>query len=110
MAGKFELKKSSNDQFYFSLLAVNGESIFESEAYTSKAGAEKGIESVKANALINERYERKLATNGQPFFVLKAGNGEPIGRSETYSSESAMENGIKSVKYNAPDALTQDLT
>jgi len=42
--------------------------------------------------------------------VLKAGNGEEIGRSETYSSESAMENGIASVKKNAPDAKVEDLT
>jgi len=32
------------------------------------------------------------------------GNGEPIGRSETYSSTAALENGIESVKTNAPAA------
>ena len=36
--------------------------------------------------------------------MLKAANGEPISRSETYSSKAAMENGIESVKKNAPDA------
>ena len=33
-------------------------------------------------------------------FVLKAGNGEIIGVSETYSSESACRNGIESVRKN----------
>ncbi len=75
-----------------------------SESYETKQGAEKGIESVRKNAADDKRYERKTAKNDEAFFVLKAGNGEPLGRSETYSSTSAMENGIESVKKNAPDA------
>ena len=81
-----------------------------SEQYQSKQGAEKGIESVKTNAPHDERYERRTASNNQPYFVLKAANGEVIGRNETYSSTSAMENGIESVKKNAPTAPTEDLT
>ena len=110
MAGKFEVKKSGSDQFSFRLKAGNGEPILSSETYQSKAGALNGIESVKTNAVNDARYERKTAVNGQPYFVLKAGNGEPIGRSETYSSTAAMENGIKSVKENAAVAETTDLT
>lgn len=34
-------------------------------------------------------------------FVLKAGNGEVIGTSETYSSEAACKSGIESVRKNA---------
>ena len=34
-------------------------------------------------------------------FVLKAGNGEIIGVSETYTTESACKNGIESVRKNA---------
>jgi uncharacterized protein YegP (UPF0339 family) len=110
MAGKFELRKTSVGQFYFSLKASNGESILASEMYESKAGAENGIQSVKTNAPIDSRYERKTSSSGQPYFVLKAANGEPIGKSETYSSNAAMENGIDSVKRNAPTAATEDLT
>lgn len=110
MAGKFELRSSTNGQFYFRLLAGNGEQILSSETYGTKMGAKHGIESVKNNASDDNRYERKTSTSGQPYFVLKAGNGESIGRSETYSSVSAMESGITSVKNNAPGALTEDLT
>src|SRR5205814_5310580 len=110
MAAKFELKKSGNGQFYFSLKAANGEPILASEMYQSKAGAENGIQSVKTNAPIDSRYERKTSTSGQPYFVLKAANGEPIGRSETYLSASAMEYGIASAKANAPGATVGDLT
>lgn len=109
MAGKYELKKSSNGQFFFNLKAGNGEKILTSEMYKTKSSAEGGIESVRKNAPTDGRYERKTSTGGQPYFVLKAANGEPLGRSETYSSTSAMENGIESVKKNAPDAKVEDL-
>jgi uncharacterized protein YegP (UPF0339 family) len=104
MAGKFELNTSANGKFYFNLKASNGQIILSSEMYESKSGAEGGIASVKKNAGDDARYERRTSTNGSPFFVLKAGNGEVIGRSETYSSTAAVDNGIASVKANAPDA------
>lgn len=110
MAGKFVLKKSSNDKFYFGLLAGNGENILKSEMYEAHASAIKGIESVKANAAKDERYERKTAKNGQEMFNLKAANGQIVGTSETYSSASARDNGIESVKKNAPDAAIDDQT
>ena len=110
MAGKFELKTSANGKFYFNLKASNGQIILSSESYETRAATENGIESVKKNAGDDARYERKTSAKGEPFFVLKAGNGEPIGRSEMYSSESAMENGIASVKDNAPDATIADAT
>ena|ERR1044071_4561211 len=110
MAGKYEIKKSSNGQFFFNLKAGNGEIILTSEMYKAKSSAEGGIESVRKNAPTDSRYDSKTSTSGQPYFVLKAANGEPLGRSETYSSTSAMENGIESVKKNAPDAKIEDLT
>jgi uncharacterized protein YegP (UPF0339 family) len=110
MAGKFEIKKAQNDQFFFNLKAGNGEVILTSEQYKAKASAEGGIESVRKNAPTDDRYERKKSTSGQNYFVLKAANGEPLGRSEMYSSSSAMENGIESVKKNAPAAEIKDLT
>lgn len=104
MAGKFELKTAKNGKFHFNLLAGNGQIILQSEMYESKAAAQNGIASIKKNAAEDARYERKEAKNGSPFFVLKAGNNQIIGQSEQYSSKSAMENGIESVKKNAPDA------
>ncbi len=110
MAGWFELKKTKDDKFSFNLKAGNGEIILTSETYSSKSAAQNGIDSVKSNAAVDERYERKVATNGQNYFVLHAANKEPIGHSEMYSSKAAMDNGIASVKTNAPTATTKDLT
>ena len=110
MAGKFELYKDKAGEFRFRLKAGNGEIILASEGYKARASAENGIESVKKNAPDDSRYERKDSASGKPMFNLKASNGQVIGTSETYSSASARDNGIESVKKNAPDAAVTDLT
>lgn len=110
MAGKFEMKKSKNDKFMFNLKAGNGQVILSSEMYESKSACQNGIESIKKNGGDEERFERRENKNGEPFFILKAGNRQEIGRSEYYSSNAAMENGIQSVMNNAPDAEIVDAT
>jgi uncharacterized protein len=46
--------------------------------------------------------------NGQYHFKLKAPNGEPLLSSEMYHSKSGAENGIESVKKNAPLEVRYD--
>ena len=110
MAAKFQIRPAKDGQFVFNLKAGNGEVILTSEVYSSKSAAQNGIESVKANASVDGRFERKTSKANQPFFVLKAANGETIGKSEMYSSASAMEGGIASVKKNAASAAIEDNT
>jgi uncharacterized protein YegP (UPF0339 family) len=110
MAAKFEIEKTSDGQFFFRLKAGNGEIILSSEQYKTKASAQGGVESVKSNAATDARYERKTSSGSQPYFVLKAANGETLGRSQMYSSASAMEKGIEAVKASAPGATVGDLT
>lgn len=43
-------------------------------------------------------------------FDLKAGNGEIIASSEVYSSKASCENGVESVRKNAPVAALEDQT
>jgi len=108
--GKFVITTRSNGEFQFNLKAGNGQTILASEGYSTKAACENGIESVRKNASDDARYERKTSSNGKPFFNLKAGNGQIIGSSEMYESEASRENGIESVKKNAPDAEVDDQT
>ena len=110
MAGKFELFTDKAGEYRFRLKAGNGEIILASEGYKQKASAENGINSVKKNATDDERYERKDTSSGKPMFNLKASNGQVIGTSEQYSSASARDKGIESVKKNAPEAKVDDLT
>ena len=106
---KFQLFKSSaNAQYYFRLKAANGETVLSSEGNITKQSCLNGIASVKINAPIDSRYERKDATNNYRF-NLKAANGEIIGRSEGYTTAVARENGIDAVKRDAPGAPVEDL-
>lgn len=108
MAGKFEIKAGKTGKFRFNLKASNGQVILTSEAYDARAAAVRGIESVRKNSSNDKRFERKTAKDGSAYFVLKAANGEPIGKSEMYKSTASMENGIASVGKNAPDAPVVD--
>ena len=110
MAGWFELSKSSDGQFRFVLKAGNAETILTSELYTTRSAAENGIASVQTNSPLDERYDRKTATNGKPFFNLKAGNHQVIGSSQMYASEASRENGIASVKTNGSSMTIKDNT
>lgn len=47
---RFEIKKSTDGQFYFVLVAPNNEVIAKSEMYKSKDGCENGIRAVKEYA------------------------------------------------------------
>jgi uncharacterized protein YegP (UPF0339 family) len=110
MAAHYELKSAAHDQFMFNLKAANGEIILTSELYKTRESALNGIESVKSNSAFDEQFERKQSTSGKPYFALKAKNHETIGRSEMYSSDSARDNGIESVKKNGPVAALKDIT
>lgn len=108
--GKFIITQRVNHEYQFSLKAGNGEIILTSEGYVQKASCQKGIESVKNNAQEEARYDRRTSVNGKEYFVLKARNGEIIGKSQLYSSKASMENGIHSVQSNAPSAEIIDQT
>lgn len=107
--GKFVIKKTTKGEWMFNLKAGNGQVILTSENYSTKAACDNGIESVRKNAPEDARYDRKTAKDGSPYFNLKASNGQVIGKSEMYSSVSAMENGINSVKENAPKSPVEEV-
>jgi hypothetical protein len=56
------------------------------------------------------KFELYKDAGGKFRFRLKAGNGEIIASSEAYNSKASAQNGIESVKTNAPTAQIQDLT
>lgn len=107
---KFEIYNDKRGEFRFRLKAGNGQNILASEGYKVKSGCTNGVESVRKNSQVDGNYERLESKWGSPYFNLKASNGQVIGTSEMYSSTSAMENGIASVKKNSPNAEIDDLT
>jgi uncharacterized protein YegP (UPF0339 family) len=108
--GKFIITKRVDGEFQFSLTAGNGETILISEGYSTKSNCQSGIDSVKRNASDDNKYDLRIASNGKLYFTLEAANGQTIGVSELYESETGRNNGILSVKSNAPGAIIQDAT
>ena len=106
--GKFVITKRTNGEFQFNLVANNGQTILSSEGYTTKPNCQNGIDSVRRNSSDDSKYERKTSSNGKPYFNLKATNGQIIGTSQMYESEASRDNGIASVKANAPHATVDD--
>lgn len=104
MAAKFEIYTDKGGEFRFRLKAGNGENILASEGYKAKASCKNGIESVKKNSQDESKFEKKETSAGKFMFNLKAGNGEVIGTSQSYASESSRDNGVKCVMKDAAGA------
>ena len=116
--GKFAVKETATG-IKFNLLASNGQIIGVSEVYSGKEACLKGIESVKKNAEVANledqtvepvsaatcpKFEIYTDKAGEFRFRLKARNGEIILSSEGYKAKVSCENGIESVRKNAPEA------
>lgn len=109
MAGYYtKFKSEKSGEWYFNLKAGNHEIILQSEGYTSKAGAENGIVSVQQNGVLEAQFERKQSDKGNFWFVLKAANGQIIGKSEMYPAAAARDKGLESVKANASSLVVKD--
>ncbi len=59
---------------------------------------------MKKNCLDENCFEKKTTDSVKFRFNLKSTNGQVIGTSQNYESESGCDNGMDSVKRNAPDA------
>lgn len=109
MAGKFEMYKDAAGEFRFRLKAGNGQNILASEGYKDKAGCTNGIESVRKNAALEERFKKTETKSGKFAFNLLAGNHQVIGVSQQYETVAARDKGIASVMSNAPEAKVVEI-
>jgi uncharacterized protein YegP (UPF0339 family) len=108
--GTYVITKRADSDFQFNLKAANGLVILTSEGYTTKDNCKNGIASVRTNATDDNRYDRRTASDERFYFNLKAPNGQVIGTSQMYRDKGSMEDGIASVKTNAPEATVSDET
>jgi uncharacterized protein YegP (UPF0339 family) len=110
MPGKFEVYKDKAGEFRFRLKAANGQNILASEGYKSKSSCMNGIESVRTNSQVPDRFVGKKTRSGKLSFNVTATNGQVVGTSQSYKSDSGCRNGMKSVANNAPGAKIDDQT
>jgi len=90
------------------LKASNSQTILDSEGYKGKVSCSNGIASVRKNSQDPKRFVKKQTPSGKFVFSLTSPNGQVIGTSQTYASESGRNNGIKSVANTAPGASVDD--
>jgi len=100
---KFEIYIDKAWEYRFILRAWNWQRILTSEWYSSQLGCENGIEAVRENSQMDDRFKRKDTHTWYMFEVL-AWNRQVLWNSEVYSSVPALENGIESVIKNASEA------
>jgi uncharacterized protein YegP (UPF0339 family) len=74
--------------WYFAAVTNKGRVVLRSEAYTTEAARDNGIESVMRNRDIEERYS-VAEDDGKWYIILKAGNRQEIARSCAHGSEAA---------------------
>ena len=133
VTGVFEVFCDAVGRFRFHLKAANGQIIAVSQSYGTTESALKGIDSIKKNAPIAKIADFTTGGNmpessygtgivqGTVFeiqfnapdryrFHLKAANGQIIAVSQSYLSKQSAQNGIESVKKNAPMAKIIDQT
>jgi uncharacterized protein YegP (UPF0339 family) len=110
MPGKFEVYKDKAGEFRFRLKAANGQNILTSEGYGNKTSCMNGVESVKKNSQNPDRIVKKTTPSGKYRFNIIASNGQVVGASQNYDSESGCRNGMKSVAECAPGASVDDQT
>ena len=131
VTGVFEVITDVAGMIRFHLKAANGQIVAVSHSYGTKENALKGIASIKKNAPIAKTADLTLGgpmPEHQPGiardpvfeiqfnapdryrFHLIAANGQIVAVSQSYLSKQAAENGIESVKTNAPMAKIIDQT
>jgi len=108
--GIFVINRRVNGDFQFNLKAGNGQIVLTSQGYSSKITCENGIESVRHNSQDDSKFEFKITSNGKFYFVLKATNGQIIGTSEMYESETSLRGAIDSVRIAVKDAIVKDMS
>lgn len=108
----YKVLPAGNGEFYFNLVATNGQIIGTSETYSTKSNATKGANTVKSIVAQNlhteaakkgAKFEMVDGLDGDLYFHLRAANGEIVLASEGYESKAGALNGVASVRENGRD-------
>ncbi len=106
-------REASDGSRYFVLTASNGAIVAVSELYATAQAAAKGQAAVRRvltqplaqdSAQAGQRFESFKGLDGKQYFHLRAGNGAIVLQSQGYSSRTAANDGIASVKLNGVQA------
>ena len=106
-SGKWVIKKKSEEDFVWNLIANNGEIILASESYTTAAGAKAGLDNIK-ESINQDRFQIHSDKNDHFFFKLKNGANKLQGMGQVYNTKQSAKNSIDSAKRFAESAAIVD--
>jgi hypothetical protein len=108
--GIFIVKKEIDGHYYVTLKVKGGRVILNSLKHQSASSCKNGIETIRANAADNLKYEYKKTYDGKFYFRLKSINGEVLGNSKLYETAEHRNIGIETVRRIAPLAGVVDFS
>ena len=105
---KFEVFQSPKDKkHYFRLRNNKGDIVMKSQGYSTKRTCINGIESVRKNSQVPERFDAKVAKNGKHHFNIVARNGQVVATSSRWDVQKACKTTMTSVKKAAVKAKVE---
>jgi uncharacterized protein YegP (UPF0339 family)/outer membrane protein OmpA-like peptidoglycan-associated protein len=84
--GFIRFQHENTGKYYFAWVTADGQIVLRSEGYPTTGARDNGMESVRKNRDLEERYKIE-ESHGAYFLILKAGNHQEIGRSCPFKSE-----------------------
>lgn len=110
MSGWYILGRSGSSQYYAILKSVHGDTILYSDTFSSSSQAEHAVRETQSSSQLDDAYERRLSSRGEPYFVLKSPHGQVIGTSPLFSSSFTREIGVSAVKLHGATSAIIDNT
>ena len=103
-AGFETFYSEKNQAHYFHYNDENGKAILFSESYPNPAVRDNGVESVKKNAPLENRW-KIVEEGGQYYYTLRAGNNQEIARGPMYDSEAGARAKMSFIQSNPTGLL-----
>ncbi|QLG47133.1 YegP family protein [Costertonia aggregata] len=94
----FKINKKKDGLFEFTLTSASGQTLLKSLPFSTEAELKHTMHELAINKQAMNSMERKTDHLGKFHFSVKNSKGSIIGKSNLYSSEAGMENGIKNFK------------
>ena len=118
LASRFEQRTAVDGSSYFVLKAANGAVIGVSQMYATPSNATRAAGSVvavlkltfeKAPVVIGARFETFRGLDLKYYFHARAGNGEIVLQSQSYTSSTSAKTGVASVQTNGAIAARYEV-
>jgi uncharacterized protein YegP (UPF0339 family) len=106
--GKYQIRKSVSNGYYWVLKAPNGEELLRSEDFYTKSDCMESI-AVSRVSITDDNFSRQLAPDGTFYFCQISNELTILSKSAPYLSISSRDFGIECVKRNALISLVEEI-